>query len=177
MGLADILNIDTKFKYIILTLIITGVLYLVTGINKLILVSAFVIVGIYVYFQRSTKENYVEMNNPYQQSGYSYDKLFKEEQSPDKINDSAINSKLFNNWSKLYWDRNWDIKGSSQTGFSSEPNKSVEFAEWCYGLKPDTGKGEYENSIRIKDTCKSGSIYMNTPGMSKEDRITCLGSW
>lgn len=177
MDLADIFNIDNKFKLIILTLIITGILYLKTGINKLFILSAFIIVAIYVYSRCPTKENYVELNNAYQKNGYDYNKLFKEEQSYDNLNDSAINSKLFNNWSKIYWDRNWDIKSSSQTGFSSDPNKSVEFAEWCYGLKPDTGQGEYENSIRIKDTCKSGSIYMNTPSMSREDRITCLGSW
>lgn len=174
MGFLDMFKVEKKYYLIIMTLLISGLFYLLTGISKIFIVTSIAVVGIYIYFL--IKEDYTEVKFNYSGEQLKYDDLFKEEQNYDKISDPNIKAKMFNDWGKFMWDRNWEVKNTSPFGFCSKPTESVEFAEWCYGLKPEiTEKNEYDNSIRIKDTCKSGSIYMNTPEKSVFDRTTCKG--
>lgn len=175
MGFLDIFKIEDKFKYIIFTLLISAVLYFITGNAKIFIITSIVVVGIYIYYM--FREGYNEVKYNYSGNQKKYNELFKEEQTHEKLVDPNIKAKMFNDPAKFYWDRNWEVKDTSPFGFCSEPVKSVEFAEWCYGLKPEITTGnEYDkNSLRVKDTCKNGSIYMNTPELGAFDRLTCKG--
>ncbi len=166
--------VEKKYRWIILVLLVSGIIYLLTGMSKIFIATSIAVVIIYFYFYFT--EDYSEVKFSYTGEQLPYNDLFMEEQNYDKINDPNIKEKIFNNWNKILWDRNWDVKNTSPFGFCSEPTDSVEFAEWCYGLKPEvTGTNEYDKTIRIKDTCKNGSIYMNNPEKSSMDRISCKG--
>lgn len=175
MGFLDIFKVEKKYRWIIYTLLISAFIYLLTGISNIFIVTSIFVVGIYMYFY--FREDYTEVKYNYSGEQKKYNDLFKEEQNYDTINDPNIKSKMFNDQAKFFWDRNWEIKNTSPFGFCSEPTKSVEFAEWCYGLQPEVTEGgnDYDKSIRVKDTCKSGSIYMNSPHKSAFDRLTCKG--
>lgn len=167
-------TVEKKYRWIITALLISGIFYLLTGISKIFIATSIIVVCIYFYFYFI--EDYSEVKFNYSGDQLKYNDLFKEEQNYDKINDSNIKDKIFNEWGKFMWDRNWEVKNTSPFGFCSDPTNSVEFAEWCYGLKPEiSNTNEYDKSVRVKDTCKSGSIYMNSPEKSAFDRITCSG--
>lgn len=174
MGFLDMFTVEKKYRWIITALLISGLIYLLTGVSKIFIITSIVIVCIYFYFYFT--EDYTEVK--FNRSGeyLDYNELFREEQKYDRINDPNINEKLFNEQGKLLWNRSCEVNNKSPFGFCSNPTDSVEFAEWCYGLKPETVvNNEYDKSIRVKDTCKNGSIYMNSPEKSSFDRLTCKG--
>ena len=174
------LNIEKKYKCMILVIIVSVLLYLVLDDPKVFYLASAALLIFYFWSEYSNKtEGYMNISPNYNGTQKRYNELFENNQETESVSDPNIKAKIFNDWGKFFWDRNWEVKNTSPFGFCSKPNDSVSIAEWCYGLKPEINITKTENgfdkSIRVHDTCKNGSIYMNQPQKAAFDRLTCKG--